>query len=322
MQPVSLTRSGASDSMVKWEALGRQGRAFVAGGAAPAELAALSDRPAAEPVRVYVGLRSAPSVRQRAALAVAELERTGAFQRRVLVILHPTGTGWVDPHAVDPLELMHGGDTAAVAVQYSYRPSWLVMISGKHDVANETARALFEAVHERWVRLPEMSRPRLLVFGESLGAFGSEQVFAGLDDAQRRTDGVLWVGPPGAAPLWQQLTAQREPASPIWQPVHNGATQVRFGADAAALTAPPGPWPKPRIVYLQNSSDPIIWWSWDLLFDRPEWLTGPRGPDVSERMPYVPVVTFLQVTVDLTTSQSVPFGHGHSYGPDKPRHGS
>ncbi len=124
-QPQQPTRSGSPASLVPWETLGREGRSFVAGGRSPQELAEAGARPPLDPIRVYVGLQSALTVQQRADLAVGELERTGAFGRSVLAIVTTTGTGWVNAPAPESLELLHGGDTAIVATQYSYLPSWL-----------------------------------------------------------------------------------------------------------------------------------------------------------------------------------------------------
>jgi len=67
-------------------------------------------------------------------------------------------------------------------------------------------------------------------------------------------------------------------------------------------------------VYLMHASDPIVWWSPDLLFSRPDWLVEPRGEGVSPAMSWYPVVTFWQVTVDMANAQSPPDGYGHNYG--------
>lgn len=48
----------------------------------------------------------------------------------------------------------------------------------------------------------------------------------------------------------------------------------------------------------------------------PDWLREPGGYDVSPRMRWVPVVTFLQVTADLAVATHVPPGHGYRYGGD------
>jgi uncharacterized membrane protein len=71
----------------------------------------------ADPIRVYVGLRSAETAEDRADLAVREFERTGAFDRAVLVVTTVTGTGWVDPDAAAAVENLHSGGTAMVAMQ-------------------------------------------------------------------------------------------------------------------------------------------------------------------------------------------------------------
>ena len=64
------------------------------------------------PLRVYVGSRSRPTKRLQAQFALEELKRIGGFDRSVLVVSTPTGTGWLDPSAVNTLEYLHGGDTA------------------------------------------------------------------------------------------------------------------------------------------------------------------------------------------------------------------
>src|SRR5215207_10116350 len=130
-------------------------------------LAELNGEPGQAPVRAYVGLASADAGGDRAALAVRELERAGGFDRAVLVVVTTTGTGWVDPAASDSLEYELNGDTAMVAMQYSYLPSWLSFLVDQVK-ARDAGRALFDAVYGAWSQLPEPSRPKLLVFGESL----------------------------------------------------------------------------------------------------------------------------------------------------------
>ncbi len=88
-----------------------------------AELTRINGRPAKEPVRVYVGLQTADTDDARMAVLLSELERSGAFERKVLVIAPTTGTGWVNPIAARSLEMMYNGDTAIVGSQYSYLPA-------------------------------------------------------------------------------------------------------------------------------------------------------------------------------------------------------
>jgi uncharacterized membrane protein len=66
-------------------------------------------------------------------------------------------------------------------------------------------------------------------------------------------------------------------------------------------------------VYLQHASDPIAWWTPDLLFKSPAWLREKRGYDVLPQTRWIPVVTFLQVSADMAVAVDVPDGHGHHY---------
>jgi uncharacterized membrane protein len=265
-----------------------------------------------EPIRVYVGLRSATSLQSESTLAVRELERTGAFNRKVLVVATTTGTGWLNPAMIDPLEYMYHGDTAVVAIQYSFLPSWISFLADKAP-AQEAGRDLFDAVYGKWHQLPAASRPALAVFGESLGSFGGEAAFSGTEDIRDRTSGVLWVGPTNSNTLWSRFTAGRDPGSPQWRPAYQGGRTVRFASAPATEAAGPG-WEPPRVLYLQNASDPIVWWSWQLAFHQPDWLRETHAPDVSSAMHWYPLVTFWQVAADLALATAVPAGHGHTYG--------
>jgi uncharacterized membrane protein len=315
VRPTVPERSGSLASLISWDSLGLQGRNFVGQGPTPAQLAAFSGRPALEPVRAYAGLASAGSVDQRAALAVRDLERAGGFDRKVLVIVTTTGTGWVDPSASDALEYEFDGDTAMVAVQYSYLPSWISFLVDQSK-ARDAGRALFDHVYGVWAKLPADHRPELLVYGESLGSFGGEAAFTGLGSIQNQSDGVLWAGPPNFNTLWRGFVDGRAPSSPEWLPVYGSGHEVRFATRPSDLATPSGPWATPRVAYLQNGSDPIVWWTPQLLFSPPAWLEGQNAPDVSQHMFWSPLVTFWQVTADMAFAVDVPQGHGHHYAAD------
>jgi len=312
-QPTTPMRSGSLDSLIPWNTLGRQGRTFVDSGPTAAMISQFTGQRALEPIRVYAGLESAPSIQAEAALVVRELDRMGAFNRKVLVVATTTGTGWVNPAMIDPLEYMYGGDTAVAAIQYSFLPSWISFIADKAP-AQEAGRDLFDAVFAKWNQLPAAHRPKLVVFGESLGSFGGENAFSGTDDIRDRTSGVLWVGPTNSNTLWSRFTAERDHGTPEWQPVFQGGKTVRFITSASQLTTVPADWAEPRVVYLQNTSDPIVWWSWALAFHQPDWLNGSTPPGVTPAMHWFPLVTFWQVAGDLALATAVPPEHGHTYG--------
>jgi uncharacterized membrane protein len=89
---------------------------------------------------------------------------------------------------------------------------------------------------------------------------------------------------------------------------------VRFqGVPGSAIDPQGEPWDGTRVLYLQHASDPIVWWSPNLLLSRPDWLDEHRGPDVLGTMRWIPFVTFWQVTADLPLATAVPGGHGHTY---------
>ena len=306
--PFTPLRSGSPTSLVRWQSLGLQGREFIGYGPSSAELSAFAGGPVKEPIRLYAGLESAGSAAERADLVVREMDRAGAFDRAVVAVIIPTGTGWVDANVTDALEYMYAGDTALVSMQYSYLPSWISFLVDRSKVA-ESAQALIGAVHRRWAALPAATRPRLLLFGESLGSYGTETAHPDAAALTAGADGVLLVGPPFANPIRNTLLPRRAAGSPVWDPVFTGSG-VEFSRDPADLRAATAP----RVVYLQNSSDPIVWFHPRLLIREPEWLKEPRGPDVSPDMQWRPVITFWQVAVDQFFANGVPAGHGHVYG--------
>jgi uncharacterized membrane protein len=196
-----------------------------------------------------------------------------------------------------------------VSMQYSYLPSWISFLADTSKVIDASAQ-LITAVHDRWATMPPATRPKLLLFGESLGSLGTEKTFGTVARMVAGADGVLLEGPTFANPLRNQIIGDRDPASPVWDPIYPDRP-IEFAARPAELRAPA--WPAPKVVYLQNSSDPIVWWSPDLLFRSPAWLKAPRGPDVNPDMHWYPGITFWQTTVDAVFANDVPRGHGHVY---------
>ena len=112
--------------------------------------------------------------------------------------------------------------------------------------------------------------------------------------------------------------ADRDAGSPVWRPTYRGGQNIRFAQwpqdDLSHPMNTTATWDHPRVVYLQNASDPVVWWTPDLLFHRPRWASAPLGPDISPQLRYHPIVSFWQTTVDLTVSFGMPAPHGHTYG--------
>jgi uncharacterized membrane protein len=311
--PTDPLKSGSAGSVIDWDTIGMDARVYVESGPGAEDIADLTGRPAIEPLRVYVGLRSAETPLERAEMALAEMDRIGAFDRSVLVLIMPVGTGWVEPAAIDTLEILHGGDVASVAVQYSYLTSWLSLVS-EPDVGVETARALFNVVYDRWRDMPETARPRLYLHGLSLGAYSSAASSSLYDILDDPFDGALWVGPPFATAAWRTVTANRDEGSPIWRPMIGDGSAVRFANRGEDLHGADN-WGALRIVYLQYPTDPIVFFDTTLLYREPAWLSGERAPSVSPLLNWYPVVTFLQLALDMALAQTTPTGFGHVYAP-------
>jgi uncharacterized membrane protein len=312
-QPTTSLRSGGPGSLIPWNSLGWQGRNFIGKGPSVSDIANFAGHPAMEPIRIYAGLASADGAAAQASLAVKDLQRAGGFQRKDLVVVTTTGSGWVDPALVDSLEYLSGGDCATVAIQYSYLPSWISYLVDQSK-ALAAGRALFDAVYGVWAKMPPGHRPKLLVAGESLGSFGGEAAFTGENDLANRTSGALFVGPPNFNTLFRQFSDNRDPGSPEVQPVYQDGRIVRFTNDATTGIPPEGqPWDGTRVLYLMHPSDPIVWWSPHLIWSQPDWISEPPGKDVLKTMFWMPVITFWQVTADLPFATGVPAGHGHKY---------
>lgn len=313
--PADPDKTGSQASLLHWDELGRTGRDYIAKGPSKQDIASFLKRDALEPIRVYVGLRSADTVQARAKLALEELKRVGAFERSALVVVTPTGTGWVDPEAADPLEYLHSGDIASVAVQYSYLASWLALLV-EPDYGTETSRALFLEVYGYWTTLPKDHRPKLYLYGLSLGALSSTQsseLFEVLGDPY---DGALWSGPPYSTSLWRTITNNRNPGSPEWLPLFRDGSYVRFTAQKNSLDIPGAHWGPMRVVFLQYASDPITFFEYESLYREPQWMHAPRGPDVSPQLRWFPIVTFLQLGLDMAMATTTPMGYGHVYAPE------
>ncbi|HEY2533525.1 MAG TPA: alpha/beta-hydrolase family protein [Xanthobacteraceae bacterium] len=316
--PTDPLKTGSSASLLAWDKLGRAGREFISSVPTREAISAFSGRAALEPVRVYVGLRSADTPEMRAKLALEELKRVGGFERSVLIVATPTGTGWLDPAAIDSVEYLHDGAVASVALQYSYLASWLYLLVDPGYGA-DVARSLFKEIYGYWITLPKDRRPRLYLHGISLGAANSEQSTDLIELIGDPIDGALWSGPPYSSKLWRWLTDHRNPGSPAWLPRFRDGSFVRFmnqhGEAAEPASGPSAAWGPMRVVYLQYASDPATFFDYRSLYREPDWMLPPRGPDVSPQLRWYPVVTLLQLTLDMLMATNAPIGYGHVYAP-------
>lgn len=318
--PTAPELSGSPGSAERYASLGFQGRKFVTGTPPVEAITAATGQPARQPIRVYASFADHDGLAATADAVVAELRRTEAFERKVLNVVTTTGTGWVNDWSLQSIEYLTGGDCASASMQYSLLPSPAAFLADR-QTARDAGRLLFEKVYAAWSALPAGSRPRLVVSGESLGAFGGTAAFADVDALLTKAQGGVWIGGPRFTPLIRRLMADRTQSSPEIAPVIDSGRNIRFASNGRGLTEDIygrsfAAWGDSRFVFLQHASDPIVWWEPRLLWSEPDWLREQRGPGVNPDIRWFPYVTFFQLASDMALGLSPPAGYGHRYGPE------
>jgi len=314
--PTAPTVSGGPASVVAFDDLGLQGRRFVSEASPASRIEeVMGETGAKEPVRVFVGLASADTVEERVALAVEDLHRTGAFDRSMLMIGSPAGTGYFNYIPVEAAEYFTRGDMASVAIQYGALPSMLSM--SELPLAIEQHAALLHAVNRELDKMPASARPRIVLYGESLGAQTSQGAFIGggtriLDEFG--VDRALWAGTPYYSKWRRELLA----GGPDIDPTIFGT----FNSIDAYRALPDDERSQIRFFFLNHDEDPVTRFGLDIAYRRPAWLGDPadRLPTISKTQQWVPAVTFFQTAIDTKNAATVVPGEfnalGHDYRAD------
>jgi uncharacterized membrane protein len=311
--PISPFMSGSPESISPFADLGQQGRRFVTDVLTPEHIDdTMNEEGAVHPIRVFIGYNSEPLYPSgRAEMALDELDRTGAFDRDYLLLVSPTGTGWVDQTMIESAELFTRGDIATCVIQYGKYPSFLSL--QKVALGRAQFRLLLWGVTQRLAGRPPEDRPKVLVFGESLGAWTSSDVvmhngIAGFD--HYGIDKALWAGLPWMA-KWSKSGMGRGASDLV--PVGTVGVFDRpeqlaalSGEERSAL----------RAVILSHDNDPIAVMGPDLAIREPEWLKGDRGRGVPPDMEWTPIVTGIQVMIDAANAMVTVPGHFGSFGHD------
>ncbi len=309
--------SGSFDSKVGFDTLSRQGRRFVWTVTPAARINELLDeRGATPPIRAYVGLESAATEEARVALVLDELDRTQAFERQWILIDSPTGTGYVNYAAINALEVLTRGNCASIAMQYAARPS--VLSLDRVEAGRKQARLLLDAIHQRLQPFPPERRPKLVLFGESLGAWSSQDAFVDRGTAGLVETGVdrsIWIGTPHFSKWKEQVLYDDRPdVDPALVGVFSSIDEWH-AVDPAARD-------QIRYVMITHHNDGVALFGPELFVQAPEWLCAPdeRPPTVPRAMRWVPTTTFFQVLVDMKNSANVVPGQfaasGHDYRAD------
>ncbi len=332
--------SGDPASLVRWDTLGREGRrhaiAYVRpepltdrpaefGGKPRPDLSirtVMQEEPRGTPIQVFVGLDSAPTPTERVQLALDEMDRTDAWSRSLLMLISPTGTGYVNYVATACVQYLTRGDVASVTLQYSKRPSPLSL--GKVQGGREQNRLLWLRILERVRGMRPEDRPRVVLFGESLGALTSQDVLIGWGTVGPRALGIdraLWVGTPQTSAWMHEVTGPPRPDvnKSLVAMVNDYEQFCALGDERKEQV---------RYVLLSHDNDGVTKFGPDLINRRPAWL-GPQRPQpqevpgrsprgVSPHLRWRLVTTFYQSLIDMKNAQT-PGAYrawAHDYRPD------
>ena len=259
--------------------------------------------------RARAGLRRAGQRPDPARAGRPRNGRAGAHRRLRPVAARPrlpTGTGYVNYVATAALQYLALGDVATVTLQYSRRPSPLSLgMVG----AREQNRLLWLRVLQRLRDRPG-PRPRVVLFGESLGAHTSQDVFLhwgtlGLD--AMGIDRALWIGTPYGSKWMRQVTrgdrldVDREAVAVVND--HAQLAALRTARLPAALRAAQ---PRQRRRHEVRPGPALV----------PPGLARPRPAPGRSRSPraapagippamrWRPITTFFQSLVDMKNAQT------------------
>ncbi len=300
--PTAPEVTGGPGSVIPWSAQTRESRRWLSMALNPSTIEAVMGEPAVQPIRVYASLDAADTIEERAALLLAEIDRTDALRRPVFALFSPTGSGYINYVATETLEFLTRGNCASAGIQYSVLPSALSL--SKVGLAAQQTRIVVNGIVKRLLAMPEAERPKFYLFGESLGCHVSQDIFTGqgLSGVEGAAlDAAIWIGTPAASDWRLQLWGLR----PLHLPPDLGPGQVYLPRSIGDwVDLPEEQKERVRYLLLQNGNDPVPKFAVPMLWRRPPWL-GPdaqRPPGAPRGTYWIPVTTFFTTFIDLQNS--------------------
>jgi len=314
--------TGSPASRIPWSDQSRESSRWLATVLRPDAITEVMGEPARQPIRVYASLDCATTPEERAALLLAEIDRTDALSRSVFALFSPTGSGYVNYVACETLEYLTRGDCASAAIQYSVLPSALSLT--KVPYATAQTRMVVNGVVERLMAIPDKKRPKFVMFGESLGSQVSQEMFRGQGMTGPTGIGLeaaVWIGTPVSTDWRYELWGDR-PIAEAPRPGPGPAYLPRAIRDWSAL--PDEQRRDVRFLFLQNGDDPVPKFGRGLAWKRPDWL-GPddtRPPGAPKGTRWMPITTFFTTFLDLQNALAPTPGvfdeGGHDYRRETP----
>jgi uncharacterized membrane protein len=291
--------TGGTGSPIPWSDQSRESARWLSMALTADTIGEVMGEPARQPIRVYASLDAAANAEERAALLLAEIDRTHALERSAFAIFSPTGSGYINYVACETFEYLTRGDCASAGIQYSVLPSALSLT--QVDGATHQTRMVINGIVQRLMAMPAGKRPKFYLFGESLGSQVSEEMFLGqgvTGPTGIGLDAAVWIGTPASTKWWRELWGTRTVANaPEVGP--GSAYLPRAIRDWHAL--PPEEKARVKFLFLQNGDDPIPKFGSPVLWRRPDWL-GPndqRPPGAPRGTRWMPVTTFFMTFLDM-----------------------
>ncbi|MCB0917598.1 MAG: alpha/beta-hydrolase family protein [Actinobacteria bacterium] len=303
--PTSEYVSCGPKSVVNFEDIGKEGRRFVLMVLDDKVIENVIDEPAINPIRIVIPRQGA--VDNRVQQCLEEMDRLGAFDRDIIVLAAPTGVGYVNYVMAEALEYLSRGNCATIVPQYALRPSALALDST--DLGTQLQGRILEAISDRIEAMPTAKRPRLVQFGESLGAQVALDVAA--EGGIHRLDTLdveagLYMGVPFRSKTWRAWRRNARSVDP--------GNRLVLVSRAEDIPHRPG-----QHVMIVHDDDPVNKFGYRMLVKRP-WYLGPpksRPPMVPRETLFRPVVSFVIALVDLVNGMNMKPGDfrrvGHDY---------
>jgi uncharacterized membrane protein len=306
--PTNPHVTAGPNSVVAFDAIGKEGRRFVLMALTPEQITQVMGEPATSPVRAVAGYGSASTAQERAKIALAELERLGGFQRSIIVVAAPTGVGYVNYSFAEAVEYLTRGDCAIVVPQYALVPSALALAETREGEAQQ--ELILAGIRDRIAEMPEANRPRLVQFGESLGAEVALDVAATSTDRfeELGLEAGLYLGTPFRTALWERWFSERAVTDP--------KGLIGLVSQASEIADLPE---SARHVMIVHHDDPINKFDYAALVRAPWWMGPPesRPLGVPRETAFRPVITFIITLIDLKNGMNSKPGQfvrqGHDY---------
>lgn len=198
---------------------------------------------------IYGRLTEPGGFTQRADRLVSRWVAAGGLTQRAVVVVVPTGSGWVDASTVAGAQRSFRGSVRLLALQYDDVASWKAFVSSPAR-AGDSAIALVSAVAHRVAQSPRAQRPRIYLAGQSLGAVGADTARSWARRTGVAVAGTVLAGPPAGTveevPACERrvvLANDDDPvtvfgASLLWRPVGGRPWLPVASSVAAALDLP------------------------------------------------------------------------------------